>query len=122
MGSRGIYSVDYPQVRGYGEATNETGMVDVIANPGVNMYLYLDQGIISVYKAAAGGGGIARLQDTDGNIVLTVNADSVDNVPLNWGDEGLRLGPNVGLQLIVAGGATSQASVSVALTGHVAFR
>lgn len=122
MSSRGIYSVDYPQVRGYGEATNETGMVDIIANPGTTLYLYLDQGVISVYKPAAGGGGITRLQDTDGNIVLTVSADNVSVVPLNWGDEGLRLGPNVGLQLIVAGGATAQASVSVALTGHLAFR
>jgi len=113
---------EYPQVNATGEVSNAAGSLDLVSNPGSVTYLYLDRLNISIFQAAAGGGGIVRIQDTDGGHVWTVNADGVKDVSLSWGDEGLKLGPNVGLQAIVANAQGEQASASVSVAGHLAFR
>lgn len=111
----------YSQWSAYGEATNDTGAVELISNPGSATYLYIEKGIVSVYKPAAGAGGVVQLKDTLGNVIWQTNADGVKDVELNFGDTGLQVGPDKGLQLITAGAGTAQASASVALTGHYGY-
>ena len=113
---------EYPQVNATGEVSNDAGSLDLVSNPGSVLYLYLDRLNISVFRAASGGGGYVRVQDTDGSHVWTVNADGVKDVSLNWGDEGLKLGPGVGLQVVTAGAQSDQASASVSVAAHLAFR
>jgi len=113
---------EYPQVNGYANLTNEAASADLISNPGTGIYLYLERGNLSVHKMAADIGGKCELKDTNGNVIFTIDTDSLRDVPLNFGDEGIKLGPEVGLQAVVSGGGIEQASVAVALSGHLAFR
>lgn len=112
----------YPQVNETGEVTNSSASLDLVPNPGTALYVNIERVVLSVYKAAAGGGGIVRLQDTDGVVLYTVNADGAKDVTLDFGDEGLQLGPNKGVQLITSGAASEQASASCVLSGHLTFR
>jgi hypothetical protein len=114
--------VQYPQVNFAEEVTNDSASADLVSNPGETMYVYLERAVISVFQAASGGGGYVRLQDTDGNNIHTINADGVKDVTLDFGTEGIRLGPNVGLQLITAGAQSKQASASISGSGHLSFR
>lgn len=114
---------EYSQVNKTGIVDNDTDAhIDLVANPGSTMFVYIERLSLSVFVAAAGGGGIAEVRDTDGNIIKTINVDGVKDVVFDWGDEGLKVGPNVGIQVSVSGAQTKQASVSVALAGHLAFR
>jgi hypothetical protein len=113
---------EYPQVSAFGAATEDDGHVDLVANPGTVTYVCIEHMNISVYEAAAGGGGVAEIKDTDGDLIYSVNADGVKDIPLEFGEEGLKIGPNKGIQLVVSGAQTKQASVSVALTGHLSTR
>ena len=112
----------YQQVNAVGDVTNSSAQIDLASNPGSATYLNVERLVISVYKAASGGGGYVRVQDTVGNPVFTVPADGVGVYPMDWGDEGFQVGPDIGLQAIVAGAATEQASASVAFAGHKTFR
>lgn len=87
-----------------------------------NFYLYLEKGKISVYKAAEGSGGILELADTNGGVFDRINVDGVKDILLDYGTEGLKVSTDtdIGIQALVTG-ATTQASVSVALIGHLAL-
>lgn len=113
---------EYPQVNCVGEVTNDSANLDLVAVQGSTMYIYIENINFSVYEAAIGTGGKFRLQDTLGNIIYSVNTDSVKDIPLNFGEEGIKIGPGVGIQAIVYGAGVTQASVSVALSGHLSFR
>ena len=113
---------EYPQINIAGEVTNDTGVLELVA-PDINKYTYIEKLVISVYEPASGGGKF-RLQDSDGNPIYTINADGVRDIPLDFGEEGLKVSDSVdmGLVAIVYGAQIKQASVSVALTGHSAFK
>ncbi|TAL13928.1 hypothetical protein EPN95_04545 [Patescibacteria group bacterium] len=113
---------EYPQINAAGQATNEGASVDLVSNPGSTMFVYIEKLDLSVFKAASGGGGIAEVKDTDGNVIYTISVDGVKDIPLDFGEEGLKVGPGVGIQLAVSGAQSEQASVSAALSGHLAFR
>jgi hypothetical protein len=113
---------EYPQVSAAVDVSNAAGSQDLVSDQGDAVYLYVEKLNISVYRAATGGGGIVRVQDSDGNTVWTSSADGVKDLVLDWGTEGLRLGPGVGLQAIVANAQGEQASASVGVKGHLAFR
>jgi len=112
----------YQQINDTGEVTNSSATLDLASNPGTVTYLNIENLMISIFKAASGGGGYVRVQDTDGAHIFTVPADGVGVYPIVFGEEGLQVGPNVGIQVITAGAQTEQASASVALTGHKTFR
>lgn len=114
--------IEYPQVSSSGVATNDDASLDLVSNPGTTMFVNITRINISVYEAAAGGGGVAEIKDTDGNIIYKINADGVKDISLNYGYEGLKKGPNVGVQVVVSGAQTKQASVSVAIMAHLSFR
>lgn len=113
---------DYQQVNEVGEVTNASANLDLVSNPGSATYLNIEKVVVSVFKAASGAGGYVRIQDTLGNNIFTVPADGVGVYPLDFGDEGLQIGPDAGIQAVTAGAGTEQASASVALTGHKTFR
>ena len=113
---------EYKQVNASAQVTNEAAAADLITNPGSVTYICVERVVFSVYEAAIGGGGICELKDTDGNVIYTINADGVKDVTFDFGDEGLKKGPNVGLKAQVSGAATKQASVSIAVSGHTSFR
>lgn len=113
---------EYPQVNVAGQVTNTDASLDLVTNPGTDMFVCIERLSLSVFVAASGGGGIAEVRDTDGNIIKTINVDGVKDISFDWGDEGLKIGPNVGIQVSVSGGQTKQASVSIGLAGHLSFR
>lgn len=114
---------EYAQINATGIVSgDDNAAVDLAANPGAGQYIYIEKLVVSVYEAAEGGGGIVEVLDTGGGIVWRVNADGVHSEALNFGEEGLRVGPDVGIQATVSGAQTRQASASVALTGHIGFR
>ena len=114
---------EYAQVNAAGIVNNdEAGAVDLVENPGTGQYIYIEKLTVSVYEAAEGGGGIVEILDTGGGVVWRVNADGIKDVALTFGEEGLRVGPGVGIQATVSGAQTKQASASVSLTGHIGFR
>lgn len=113
---------EYPQVSASGVVNNETASLDLVTNPGSAMFVYIEQLTMSVFIAASGSGGIAEIKDTNGGVIYTINTDGVKDINLEFGEEGLKVGPGVGIQLVVSGAQTKQASVSAALTGHLAFR
>lgn len=104
------------------EVDNSSGSATLVEAPGPTLYLWIERLNISVSKAATGGGGEVIVQTTAGTVIYRVNADGVKDVPLNWGDEGLRVGPGVGLQAVTANAQGNQATASVAVSGHLAFR
>src|SRR3990167_2669790 len=101
---------EYPQVSVSGQATNEDASVDLVSNPGSTMFVYIEKLDLSVFKASSGGGGIAEIKDTDGNVIYTINTDGVKDISLDFGEEGLKIGPNLGIQLAVSGAQSGQAS------------
>lgn len=113
---------EYSQFNGSGEVSDEAGSVDIVSNPGSVTYLNIERGSISISRAADGGGGYVRIQDTLGNVIYTVSADGVKDFPFDWGDEGKQIGPDVGIQVITAGAQNSQATASVVVNGHRTFR
>lgn len=113
---------EYPQFNATGTVNNEEGALEIVANPGSSIYLYVEKISISVFVAAVGGGGIVRVQDTSGTNIWTVNADGVKDVTLSFGEEGIRVGQGVGLVAVTADAGGTQASASVGVTGHLAFR
>ena len=109
---------DAPQLQVVGQVTNAAASLDLVTEQGSDTYIYLEKVNFSVWLAAIGGGGVCELKDTDGNIVYKFNVDGIKDPALDWGDEGLRIGPGVGLQAVVSGAANAQASVSISLNGH----
>lgn|SRR3990167_3061030 len=112
----------YQQVNAVGDVTNSSAQIDLVTTPGDVTYINVERLVVSVYKAASGGGGYIQIKDTGGNPVFTVPADGVGVYPMDWGDEGFQIGPDLGLQAITAGAATEQASASVAFAGHKTLR
>jgi hypothetical protein len=98
--------------------TNEAASLELVASLGSVTYLYIEKLDISVFKAATGGGGEIIIKDTDGGVVWRINADGVKDMSLSWGDNGLRVGPGVGLQAVTANAGGEQAEASVSVAGH----
>ena len=114
---------EYAQVNGSGIISNDdAASVELVANPGTGQYIYIEKLTVSIYEAAEGGGGIVEILDTGGGIVWRVNADGVHSESLSFGEEGLRVGPDVGIHGTVSGAQTKQASASVSVVGHIGFR
>ena len=113
----------YRQANGYGAVTNDDASLDVIAGKtGTGIYLHIENIAFSVYEQAEGGGGWFRIQGTEGSVIYTADADTVKDFTLNWGEEGVAIAENEGIQIVVGGGQTKQASVSVAISAHWSFR
>lgn len=110
------------QASGVAEVSNSSASATLIASPGSTLYLYLESLSYSVSRAATGGGGELIIQDTNGTVVWRANADGAKDFGVPLGEEGLRLGPGVGLQVSVGNAQGEQATASVAAVGHYAFR
>jgi len=110
------------QTSGVAEVSNSSGSSILIAAPGSTLYLYIESITISVSRAATGGGGEVLVQDTNGNFIWRLNADGVKDFALPLGEEGLRVGPGVGVAVSVGNAQGEQATASVAVVGHLAFR
>lgn len=107
----------HTQINAHAIVTDDDASADLFEANSDGQYLYLDNAIISVYKASDGAGGILEFLDTDGVVIHRMNADGVKDVFMPIGNEGLRIGQNTGIQILVSG-ADMQASVSVIATGH----
>lgn len=83
-----------------------------------DMYLYIDRIELSVYKAASNLDGILQLLDSDGGWVWTTSVGSVKERQFEFGNDGLRVGKSTGCQALLSG-ATTQASVSLAIVYHL---
>jgi len=83
-----------------------------------DMYLYIDRIEVSVYKAASSVDGVLELLDSDGDWIWTTNVGSVKERSFEFGNQGLRVGRATGLQAVLSG-ASTQASVSLAIVWHL---
>lgn len=84
-----------------------------------DMYLFIDKIDTSVYKAGSSlEESILEILDSDGNWVWTMNVGTVKERRFEFGNEGLNVGKNTGLQALLSG-ALTQASVSIAIVYHL---
>jgi len=119
-------------VGGYDTVTNDDASAEMIAAATVaarntrstfradgseNSYLHIDEINFSIYLAADGGGGLFRIQDTDGTEIFTIDADETKDIKLRH----IHLPANVGFQVVVFNAAITNASVSIAWHGHISF-
>lgn len=109
-------------VSGVGEVSNSDASKELLPAPGPTLYLYIESLGISISRAATGGGGEVIVLDTAGAVVWRTNADGAKDFSVPCGEEGLRIGPGVGLMATVANASGEQATASVSMTGHLAFR
>ena len=110
----------FTQVYAYGDVENENANLELLAMQTANTYLYIEKLTLSVYEAAIGEGGKCQIIDTSGNVFKTVNTDGVKDLQFDWGNYGIRIDEiNAGLQAVVSGAQTKQASVSITLKGHL---
>jgi len=116
-------SYQYPQLNYDGIIDNDTNAaIDIFETLGTTQKIYIERGSLSVFKAAVGGGGHLEIMDTAGEVYFSSDVDEVKNIPINWGDEGRQIAEGEGVQVVLSGAATEQASVHVALTGHYRVR
>jgi hypothetical protein len=114
---------EYPQVSSYGQVTNDSNALELVSSPGTTLILYIERITISVFEAAVGGGGILEIKELDsGDVIYTINVDGIKDLTLDWGQEGMQLAVSNGVQVVVSGAQTKQASVSLAFKGHKSFR
>jgi len=110
----------FTQIYAYGDVSNENASLEIVVPRTNSQYIYIEKIYLSVYKAAIGGDGVVKLIDTDGVVIFTINVDGIKDLPLDYGSYGFRIPTaNVGLQFVVSGAGTGQASVSVTLKGHL---
>ena len=111
----------HPWYTGVGTVSEDNASLELVAAAVTNLYRYVEKLTFSVSKAAIGGGGILEIRDTDGIIFWTINVDAVKDIPLDWGEEGVKVGTlkNLGLEAVLSGAGT-QATVSIGVTGHLA--
>ena len=116
-----IYS-RYPNA--FGEVNEDAASLEIIApsttKPWSTHYLYIDKIMFSVHKAAVGGAGICEVKAVeDGDVIWTIDASTVKDVIIDFGDAGVRASEDLGdgIQAVVSGGGV-QASVSVGIEAH----
>jgi len=92
----------------------------IISNPEQDMYTYVEMIDLSVYQAAEGGGGLMEITDTNGNVFRRYNVDGIKDIFVDYGKKGMKISDDkdVGVQVLLSG-ATTQASVSVAVRIHL---
>ena len=110
----------YVQLSGVKILTHDNAAGNIIPNPKQNLKLYIERLIVSVYEAAIGGDGILEISDTKGNVIWRLNVDGVKDFDLPFGDLGTKVSEdiNVGVQAMLSG-ASTQASVSIAVMAHL---
>jgi len=118
---------------GYGEVTNEAASLELVTAAEVigsthttstpdSKYLHIEKITFSVYAGAVGGGGLFRIQSTEGTVIFTIDANNpYPPITLDWGKEGVSLPVNEGIQIVVYNAAITQASVSVSFVGHISY-
>jgi hypothetical protein len=109
-------------VSGLVEVSNEDNGKQLIAAPGPTLFLWIESLGISVSKAAQGGGGEVIVKDTNGDVVWRINADGVKDFSVPCGENGIQVGPGVGLVVAAANAAGEQATASVGVSARFSFR
>lgn len=101
------------------ELSNATPVLDIVSADDMDSekWLFIRGGIICVTSPAQGGGGRLQIRSTDGDdILLDMDVNAIKETPLYYGDPGLRLSTRgAGLQALVYGAGTAQATVFVSL-------
>jgi len=83
------------------------------------MYMFIDKIDVSVYKAGSSlDDSILEILDSDGKWVWTLNVGTVKERQFDFGNEGLNVGKNTGIQALLSG-ASTQASVSLSVVYHL---
>lgn len=118
----------YPEVRVYGQLTNDSAVVDIIAGSesylsgsttqATMQYLCVEKLTYSVHKPAKDGGGKWRFQDAEGNYFWETDVNGVKEISLDFGEDGMPWPFDTRIQTIVHGAAGDQASLWFSLVGH----
>ena len=102
----------------YGTVDNDGGSLQLVANPGTDSYIVVDEGSVSITKPAYGSDGEVQIKDTLGNVIRKFNADETKDFPIGK----FMVGPNVGLEAIIANAGNQQAKASISLSAHITLR
>lgn len=108
---------DPAPITAYGEVTNAANSNQLIAVQ-TDYHINIRRMTISIYEAAEGGGGLLRLQTTEGNIIYTMDADETKDFVVDGGAAGIQIPMDEGLDFIVYGAATKQASASIVVNAY----
>jgi len=103
-------------ISAYGTVSNDSARNELIAGT-TDKHIRIRRINFSVYEAAEGGGGLFRIQTSEGTEVYTIDADETKDFVFDAGRQGLELPMGEGFEIIVFNAATKQASVSLMVTG-----
>ena len=113
---------DYPPINTVGEVNNDAGSLEIVS-ASTGMKIHINKIVMSVHEPAVGGGGKLRVQDTLGSEIFTIDANSVKEFEVNFGEpEGYEMDRSVGIHVIVYGATIENASASVAISGYKSFQ
>jgi hypothetical protein len=116
-------SYKYPQLENTVVVDNDTAAgQDVFETKGATQRIFLERGTLSVFVAAVGGGGQIDIVDTSGNSYYSADVDEIKSLQFDWGDEGRQVTQGDGVQVVLSGAGTTQASVSCTIAGHYTTR
>jgi hypothetical protein len=112
-----------PHVSGYGEVSNSNAALTLVPASVIGgsskTKIHPTNIIVSVITAAVGGGGILQLRNTNGTVFMAVDVNSVGVKPsITLGREGIDVGEGVGIDAVVSGAVTTQATVWIAMSGY----
>ena len=112
----------YPRIDLTGIVDNDNNASLDIYTAVEGMYLWIDKINMSVFEAAIGSGGVLELKTTEGTSIYKWNVDAVKDVPVLEFSHGYEVGPNIGVQMVLSGAATKQASCSLLISGRKSFQ
>jgi len=84
-----------------------------------NLYFRVKELHMSVYEASAEG-GILEILTTEGELVWKTYVDVKKDLSVPFGNNGVKVGQNTGIQAILSG-ATTQASVSLCVIAQLSI-
>jgi hypothetical protein len=111
-------SIYREEITASAKLTDDNVSGQLVSDCADGMYMFIDRIEVSVYKASSSVDGILEILDSAGNWVWTLNVGSVKERQFEFGNEGLNVGMNTGIQALLSG-ASTQASVSIAVIYHL---
>ena len=104
---------------GSGIVTDGDKVLELIADPCAGKILRITRINIAVAVPATGGNGLLAFSATGGDTFHTMDADSVKETVLDYGELGFPLAEGLGLTGLVASAVTNDASVSISAVGYL---
>ncbi len=106
------------QFSGYASVSGGSAEATLITTNDKSLFSYIERFHFSVYDAADGEGGVLELLDENGTVLWRTNVDGIKDVPLDFGEYGMKVGKISSIHALVTG-ANTQAKIWIGITGHL---